>query len=180
MKTKFSITLDGYDAQLLDNAVRIACRMRGGGDEPDSSNRSFVLRWIIVAVCSAIIRRGEMPAQLAVELRHETKDETRQRLAKKIPGPMDSEAARCDGRTSEAAMVAVAQNILVKYYKPQLPAVQCVLTDLLRFSTANWDKLEPLRNAQLSYADKEALHPHALWAAKAQCKPPGRRKRKPL
>lgn len=181
MKTKFQITLDPYCAELLDKAVRIACHRRGDGDEPDSSNRRFVLQWMIVAVSSAIIRAGKMPDQLAVDLRHETKEEKRQRIAKEIPQPI-GDAAQADRRrrTSETALVTVAQNILGKYYKPQLPDVQCVFADLLRFSTANWDKLEPLWNAQLSYAGQEALHPHDLWAAKAQCKPTRRRRRKPL
>ena len=71
MKSKITLTLEDYDAQLLDKAVRIVCLLRGDGDEPDSSNRRFVLRWIVGAVCSAIIRNGEMPQQLAVERRHE-------------------------------------------------------------------------------------------------------------
>ena len=88
MKTKFSLTLDDYEAQLLDQAIRVACRLRGAGDEPDSSHRRYLMRWIIIAVCSAIIRAGKMPKQLAVELRHETQEEMRQRLAGEIPvGP---------------------------------------------------------------------------------------------
>jgi len=175
VKKKLTITLDDYDAQLFEKAIRIACRLRGDGDEPQGSHRRFLLRWIIGAVCSSIIRKGEMPKMLAVELRHETKEETRQRVAREIPQSANSKSARCDGRTSEAVMIAVAQNILGKYYKPQLPDVQCVLADLLRFSTANWDKLEPLWNAQLSYAGREALHPHDLWAVKAQKNCGGRR-----
>jgi hypothetical protein len=88
VKRTITLTLDDYDAQVLDKAIRAACRLRGDGDEPDSSNRRFLLRWIIGAVCSAIIRKGEMPVQLVVELRHETTEETRQRLARKMPrGP---------------------------------------------------------------------------------------------
>lgn len=90
MKTKFSITLDEYSSGLLDKAVRVACRMRGAGDDATGTHRRFVLRWIIGAVCAAIIRRGEMPKQLAVELRNETQEEMRQRLAKQLPdGPDD-------------------------------------------------------------------------------------------
>ncbi|MSU62125.1 MAG: hypothetical protein EXS31_06975 [Pedosphaera sp.] len=88
MKRTYTITLDDYDAALLEQAIRIACRLRGDGDETQRSNRSFVLRWILRAVSAAIIRRGEMPQRLAVELRHETREETRLRLEKKIPdGP---------------------------------------------------------------------------------------------
>lgn len=90
MKKKITITLDEYDARVFERAVRIACRIRGDGDEPDGSNRRFVLRWIIGAVCSAIIRNGKMPKQLAVELRHETQEEMRQRVEKEFPrGPHD-------------------------------------------------------------------------------------------
>jgi len=90
MKTKITLTLDDYHAQIFDEAVRIACRIRGDGDEPDRSNRRFVLRWIIGAVCSAIIRNKEMPQLLAVELREETREETRQRIQKEIPAsPQD-------------------------------------------------------------------------------------------
>ena len=88
MKKKITLTLDAYDAQLLEKAVCTACRLRGDGDEPQSSHSRFVLRWIIGAVCSAIIRAGEMPEQLAVELRHETREEMRQRLGRKIPASL--------------------------------------------------------------------------------------------
>ena len=166
MKTKITLTLDEYDAAVLDKAIRIACKLRGDGDEPQSSHRRYLLRWIIGAVCSAIIRNGGMPRQLAVELRHESSVETRQRLTKEIPKSEGTGAA--PRAASGETMIAVAQSILGKYYKPQLPDVQCVLSDLLRFSTANWDRLEPLWNAQLGYAEREALHPHDLWAAKTQ------------
>ena len=85
MKKKITLTLDAYDAQMLDQAIRIACLLRGGGDEPRSSHQRYLLRWIIGAVCSAILRNGGMPRQLAVDLRHETQEEMRQRLERKIP-----------------------------------------------------------------------------------------------
>ncbi len=162
MKAKIALTLDDYDAAVLDNAVRIACKLRG--DEPQNSHRRYLLCWIIGAVCSAIIRKGAMPERLGVELRPETDEEMQQRLAKEIPSTANSKATPRD----DEAMISVAENILKKYYKRRLPDVQCVLRDLLRFSTANWDQLEPLWDAQLSYAGTEALHPHDLWAAKAQ------------
>ncbi len=85
MKRTYTVTLDEYDAALLEKAVRIANGLRGDDDETQGSHRRYLLCWIISAVCSAIIRKGGMPRQLAVELRHETTEETRQRLEKKTP-----------------------------------------------------------------------------------------------
>jgi len=45
LKTKFSITLDAYDAQLLEKTISIGCLLRG-------SHRRYLLRWIIRAVCA--------------------------------------------------------------------------------------------------------------------------------
>lgn len=91
MKTKITCTLDEYEAQLLDRAIRVGCRLRGDGDEPESSNRRFILRWLIWSVCSAIIRNGEMSFPFAVDFRQETAEEQRQRLAKELPeGPQDA------------------------------------------------------------------------------------------
>ena len=71
MKQKITITLDPDEAELLAQAVRIATRRRGDGDEPDYLNRRWVLRWAITAVSRAIIRAGSMPCPLGVELRPE-------------------------------------------------------------------------------------------------------------
>ncbi len=84
MKNKLTITLDDHDAKLFDKAIRLACRL-GNAEEPQRNHRRFVLGWIIRAVSSAIIHEGQMPATLAVELREETPEETRQRLEKEIP-----------------------------------------------------------------------------------------------
>ncbi|MBI3415173.1 MAG: hypothetical protein HY043_07610 [Verrucomicrobia bacterium] len=76
MKTRVTITLDGHDAELLEHAVRLA----GQKTDADASERRWVLRWFIRAASAAVIRDGEMPCPLAVELRHETWDETETRI----------------------------------------------------------------------------------------------------
>lgn len=89
MKTKITLTLDDYEARVFEKAVRIAVRLLDASDATTGDHRRFILRWIIGAVSSAIIRKGEMPKQLAVELRHETQEEMRKRVEKEIPASPD-------------------------------------------------------------------------------------------
>jgi len=85
MKKTITITLDEYDARLLEAALRTTWRPFNSGEEVDRSQRRYVLGWMLRSVAAAIIRAGQMPAPLAVELRHETKAETEQRLRKQLP-----------------------------------------------------------------------------------------------
>jgi hypothetical protein len=87
MKRTITITLDEYDARLLEAAIRILCPPFSSGEEVDRSQRRYVLGWMLRSVAAAILRQGNMPAPLAVELRHETKAETEQRLRKQLPRP---------------------------------------------------------------------------------------------
>jgi hypothetical protein len=87
MKKTITITLDEYDARLLEAALRATRRPYSSGEEVDRSQRRYVLGWMLRSVAAAIIRRGNMPAMLAVELRQETPQETEQRLRKQLPRP---------------------------------------------------------------------------------------------
>ncbi|MEQ2007532.1 MAG: hypothetical protein ABMA26_12105 [Limisphaerales bacterium] len=87
MKKTITITLDEYDARLLEAAIRTTRRPFSSGEEVDRSQRRYVLGWMLRSVAAAIIRQGNMPAPLAVELRHETEAETWQRLRKQLPRP---------------------------------------------------------------------------------------------
>lgn len=87
MKKTITITLDEYDARLLEAALRTTRRPFNSGEEVDRSQRRYVLGWMLRAVAAAIIRQGNMPAMLAVELRQETPQETKQRLRKQLPRP---------------------------------------------------------------------------------------------
>ena len=86
-KIKLTITLDEYDAKLLQTAVQTACGISSiPGYGVTSRNRSWIIRWALCAVSSAIIRAGKMSTPLAVELRPESEEETRARMACEIPG----------------------------------------------------------------------------------------------
>lgn len=82
---KIHLTLDDYDARLLEAAIRTACP---GHSLP--ADRRWVLRWLILAGAAAIIREGKMPRPLAVELRKETEEETRQRLENELPQKIEA------------------------------------------------------------------------------------------
>lgn len=86
-KIKLTITIDEYDAKMLDKALQTVYRLPGfGRQDVTSRDRNWVLRWAILSICRGIIRAGKMVTPLAVELRPETADETRARLAGEIPG----------------------------------------------------------------------------------------------
>ena len=89
MKTKITFTLDEYDAALLDQAVRRVLKLNIGNEATKPHHRSFLFRWMVHVVSAAIIRKGKLDLPFAVELRSETPEETRQRLAKKMPAGPD-------------------------------------------------------------------------------------------
>lgn len=87
MKKTITITLDEYDARLLEAALRTTRRPFSPGEEVDRSQLRYVLGWMLRSVAAAIIRQGNMPAPLAVELRQETRQETEERLRRQLPSP---------------------------------------------------------------------------------------------
>lgn len=88
MKKTITITLDDRDARLLEAALRTTRRPCSPGEKVDRSQRRYVLGWMLRSVVAAIISQGNMPAPLAVELRHETPQETEQRLRGQLPRPL--------------------------------------------------------------------------------------------
>ena len=79
MKTKLQLTLKGHDAELLDQATRIAAHL--SHDEPDRVTRAWLIGWAIRAVARAVIAAGKMPCPLAVQMRFEFKEEREARCA---------------------------------------------------------------------------------------------------
>ena len=67
MKTKLSITLDGWHAQVLKEVVA----MLDKDGESSERQRNWLIRWAIAAVCAAIVQNGKMPTPLGVELHGE-------------------------------------------------------------------------------------------------------------
>lgn len=84
MKTKVTITLDEYEAELFRQAVVLA-----GGlirkDEPSRQRQRFFLSWAIIAVSRAVIEGGGMPCPLAVQMRFENPKQTAMRIAEELP-----------------------------------------------------------------------------------------------
>jgi len=91
-KIKLTITLNEYDAQLLEKALQTVYsptfRQAYG---VTSRNRNWVILWAIRSVSAAIIRAGKMSAPLAVELRSESEEESRTRMACEIPDQTTAE-----------------------------------------------------------------------------------------
>ena len=90
MKTKFSITLDGWDAVVLAEALAIELKASGERGAllhwPNLSEaeifrrRNRLVRFAISAVCAAMVQRGETPTPFGVELTPEDDRITKMRL----------------------------------------------------------------------------------------------------
>ena len=79
--------------------------------------------------------------------------------------------------TPELPTVQLCEKLKRKHFG-NTATVQWVMQDLIYFTAANWNKLEPLWLAQVGYALNEGLHPRELWASKvrAQLKRKGKTK----
>jgi hypothetical protein len=73
----FSVRLKPYTAEMLERAVRT---MRG--EHWRDYDKRWLLHWAIVAVARAVVKDGQMPVPMAVELRHETPEETAERCGR--------------------------------------------------------------------------------------------------
>ena len=67
MKTKLSITLDGWHAQVLEEVMAKLHK----DEESSGRQRIWLVRWAIAAVCAAIVQNDKMPMPLGVELHGE-------------------------------------------------------------------------------------------------------------
>jgi hypothetical protein len=70
-KLQMQTTFKGWDAELLDQAVRIAAHHTGKEDEPDRNTRQWFVQWAVRAVARAVIAAKQVPCPLAVQLRFE-------------------------------------------------------------------------------------------------------------
>ena len=57
MKTKLSITLDGWHAQVLEEVMAKLHK----DEESSGRQRNWLVRWAIAAVCAAIVQNGKIP-----------------------------------------------------------------------------------------------------------------------
>ena len=81
MKTKISITLSGWDAQILEEACTKIEQMR-----TDERSRSWLIKWAIRAYAAAIIQQTPIFPS-GVELTHEDPEAQRLRLCYSGNGP---------------------------------------------------------------------------------------------
>ena len=83
-KTKFSITLDGWDTAVLQEALDIELKRFSNCIDATKSDlqrrRNWLVRWAIRSVCAALIQRGAIPTPMGVELTIEDDRVTRLRV----------------------------------------------------------------------------------------------------
>ena len=87
-KTKFSITLKGWDAAVLEEAVGIELKRFSNGINETKSEvqhrRNWLVRWAIRSVCAALVQKGKISVPFGVELSKE--DDRVQRLRVNFTG----------------------------------------------------------------------------------------------
>lgn len=90
MKTKFSITLEGWDAAVLQEAVAIELGEHPCLGQCESDlirQRNWLVRWAIRTVCAAIVQNRAMPVPFGVEVINEPEEIRKLRLEYPGAGP---------------------------------------------------------------------------------------------
>lgn len=151
-KLTLTLTLDARDAEVLNKATNLSRKYKLDDDDLPRVRRWFI-SWCIRSVSEAVIRLGGMPCPLAVEMRHETPEETAARTGNEPPKPTAPNNSKPELNAVGAALTYFQR----RFYPKNPPTLEYVGAHILQTVLAHPDVVENWISAAAKYREDEGF-----------------------